>query len=126
VVPAEGELAATIARASGLAGASQPCRKPVDARARARKPQTEAHVNKKLATTEGCNLYTLAKGTTGHVQRCLHCGTLSLHVGPISLRFDPAALESLWSTLGDALLQLHVDLHAESAPTLPARRAGQA
>jgi len=83
-------------------------------------------VNKKLASTEACHLYTLAKGTTAHVQRCLHCGTLSLHVGPISLRFDPGALESLWSTLGEALLQLHVDLHAESASAPPVRRAGQA
>jgi hypothetical protein len=83
-------------------------------------------VSKKSTTTEACHLYTLAKGTTGHVQRCLHCGTLSLHVGPVSMRFDPGALESLWSTLGEALLQLHVDLHAESTPAAPMRRAGQA
>jgi hypothetical protein len=83
-------------------------------------------VNKKSTQTQDCNLYTLAKGTSAHVQRCLHCGTLSLHVGPLSLRFDPAALESLWSTLGEALLQLHVDLNAESAPAPPVRRAGQA
>lgn len=83
-------------------------------------------MNRKLTSTEGCHLYTLAKGTTGHIQRCVHCGTLSLHVGPVSLRFDPGALESLWSTLGEALLQLHVDLHAEAPPAPPARRAGQA
>ncbi len=83
-------------------------------------------MDKKLAQTEGCNLYTLAKGSTAHIQRCLHCGTLSMHVGPLTLRFDPGALESLWSTLGEALLQLHVDLNTDSAPQPRARRAGQA
>jgi hypothetical protein len=82
-------------------------------------------VTKKLAQTEGCHLDTLAKGSTAHVQRCVHCGTLAMHVGPISLRFDAAALESLWSTLGEALLQLHTEMQADAMPAR-SRRAGQA
>lgn len=54
-----------------------------------------------------CHQHTLAKGGTAHVQTCRECGTLTMHVGAISLRFDPAALESLWNTLGEALLTLH-------------------
>jgi hypothetical protein len=55
---------------------------------------------------EGCHLSTLASGSVCQVQRCSHCASLSLVLGPITLRFDPSALESVWNTLGEALLTL--------------------
>ena len=58
---------------------------------------------------EDCRLYTLAKNHAAHVQRCGKCGALSLHLGPLTLRFDAAALESLWNVIGQALIQLHDD-----------------
>ncbi|MFT3925650.1 MAG: hypothetical protein QM778_24125 [Myxococcales bacterium] len=56
---------------------------------------------------EGCRLETLARSHSLHVQRCAHCNTLSLHFGPLTLRFDAESVESVWNTLGQALLVLH-------------------
>ena len=49
-------------------------------------------------------------------QRCVHCQSLSVHVGPVTLRFAPEAAESLWNTLGEALFKLHGE--AKSEPRL--------
>jgi hypothetical protein len=56
---------------------------------------------------EDCQLHTLAKNHVAQVQRCSKCSALALHLGPLTLRFDAAALESLWNVIGQALLQLH-------------------
>jgi hypothetical protein len=62
---------------------------------------------------QNCELVTLVRGRTAHVQRCARCGSLSLHVGPVTLRFAPEAAEGLWNTLGEALCVLHADLKSE-------------
>jgi hypothetical protein len=62
-----------------------------------------------------CRLETVVRGSTAHIQRCVHCSSLSLHVGPVTLRFAPEAAESLWNTLGEALFALHDELKSEPA-----------
>ena len=59
-----------------------------------------------------CSQKTLARGDVLHVQRCSHCNTLSLHLGPLTVRFDAASVESIWNTLGQALLTLHAEEEA--------------
>jgi hypothetical protein len=61
----------------------------------------------------GCRLETLARSSFLHVQRCSHCNTLSLHFGPITVRFDAESVESIWNTLGEALISLHSKREAE-------------
>jgi len=55
-----------------------------------------------------CQLITLANGPLLRVERCLDCGTISLHLGAVSLRLDRSAAESLWTTLGQGL-STHAD-----------------
>jgi hypothetical protein len=66
-----------------------------------------------MENEQHCHLETLIKGRTAHVQRCIHCNSLSLHVGPVTLRFAPEAAESLWNTLGEALYVLHGERDSE-------------
>jgi hypothetical protein len=54
--------------------------------------------------TNGCQLVTLAHGPLLRVDRCLDCGTITLHLGALSLRLDRTAAESLWTTLGHGLV----------------------
>ena len=62
---------------------------------------------------EECRMQTLAKSTTAHVQRCVHCNCIAIHVGPVTLRFDASAAESLWNTLGQGLTRLESQLSDE-------------
>src|SRR4051812_14808019 len=64
---------------------------------------------------QNCGPETVVRGRTAHVQRCARCGSLSLHVGPVTLRFAPEAAEGLWNTLGEALFLLHGELKSEPA-----------
>jgi hypothetical protein len=64
---------------------------------------------------EECRMETLAKSGTTHVQHCVHCNCIALHVGPVTLRFDAGAAESLWNTLGQALVRLELELSRGSA-----------
>jgi hypothetical protein len=73
---------------------------------------------------EECRMITLARGPTSHVQRCVHCNCVALHVGPVTLRFDAGAAESLWNTLGQALMRL--ELEDELAPQLRMKPQGTA
>lgn len=73
---------------------------------------------------DGCRLVTLARNNVAHVQRCAHCGALAVHLGPVTLRFDEGALESVWSVLGQALAQAREE--REPAPISSYARAGQA
>jgi non-ribosomal peptide synthetase component F len=66
------------------------------------------------STAVSCTLETLARSRALHVQRCAHCNTLSLHFGPITLRFDAATVEEVWNTLGQALLRLHAHAQAHN------------
>lgn len=54
-------------------------------------------------STSPCQLVTLASGPLVRVDRCMDCGTITLHLGAVSLRLDRAAAESLWTTLGHGL-----------------------
>jgi hypothetical protein len=69
---------------------------------------------------EECRMQTLAKSATTHVQHCVHCNCVALHVGPVTLRFDAAAAESLWNTLGQALVRLELESSSEESTTSPA------
>ena len=53
-----------------------------------------------------CELETLANGPLARIERCLDCGTISIHLGAHSMRLDRSAAESLWTTLGHALSSL--------------------
>lgn len=64
---------------------------------------------------EECRMQTLAKSATTHVQHCVHCSCVALHVGPVTLRFDASAAESLWNTLGQALVRLELDASSEES-----------
>lgn len=75
---------------------------------------------------EECRMHTLARSATSHVQRCVHCNCVAVHVGPVTLRFDAGAAESLWNTLGQALIRLEQELGEELAPTLGAKPHGTA
>lgn len=54
-------------------------------------------------STNACQLVTLARGPLVRVDRCMDCGTITLHLGAVSLRLDRSAAESLWTTLGHGL-----------------------
>ena len=66
---------------------------------------------------EECRMQTLARSAAAHVQRCVHCNCVSIHVGPVTLRFDASTAESVWNTLGQGLGQLEHELDFESIPT---------
>jgi hypothetical protein len=67
---------------------------------------------------EECRMQTLAKSATTHVQHCVHCNCVAVHVGPVTLRFDAGAAESLWNTLGQALVRLELELSSAEEPAL--------
>jgi hypothetical protein len=69
-------------------------------------------------------LVTLAKNQAAHIQRCVHCGAIAVHLGPVTLRFDEGALESVWGVVGQALS--HVRAESEARPHSNFARAGQA
>jgi hypothetical protein len=74
---------------------------------------------------DGCRLVTLAQNQAAHVQRCVHCGAIAVHLGPVTLRFDEGALELVWAAMGQALS--HVRGESEPRRSLPSfARAGQA
>lgn len=66
-----------------------------------------------------CQLSTLASGPLARIERCQDCGTISLHLGAVSMRLDRTAAESLWTTLGEALGSL--PHFADDEPTRFAR-----
>lgn len=59
-----------------------------------------------VRSTPACRLETLASGPAATLQWCRLCGTVSIHIGATTIRLDPAACESLWVTLGEALIDL--------------------
>ncbi|WP_224248763.1 hypothetical protein [Hyalangium gracile] len=60
-------------------------------------------------TNRSCQQHTLAHGPVAQVQSCGDCGSISIHLGPMSMRLDAEALRSLWMTLGEAVEQLDRD-----------------
>jgi hypothetical protein len=83
-------------------------------------------MSKSSKSNEECRMQTLAKSATAHVQRCVHCNCVALHVGPVTLRFDASAAESLWNTLGQGLTRLERELSREPAPLLGFKSQGSA
>lgn len=57
----------------------------------------------------------LAQGSYAAVDRC-PCGTLQLHVGPVSVRLPADALSDLWATLEQAAVA--AAQHSQESPAL--------
>lgn len=57
-------------------------------------------------TNRSCQQHTLAQGPVAQVQSCGDCGSVSIHLGPVSVRLDAEALRSVWITLGEAVEHL--------------------
>lgn len=53
-----------------------------------------------------CRHETLARGPVAQVQRCTDCGCVSIHMGPTTVRVDPAVMKSLVATLEEALRRM--------------------
>jgi len=68
-----------------------------------RSPQKEPRT---FMSLDACQPETLVRTHVVHVQRCAHCGCVSLHMGPFSLRLDVPALESLNEALTLSLATL--------------------
>lgn len=56
----------------------------------------------------------LAEGPLCKVEGCA-CGTVHVSVGQITLRLRPDAVESIWATLGEAIVGLHLRQEHEPA-----------
>jgi hypothetical protein len=59
-----------------------------------------------------CKQRILARSALLRIEHCVGCDCVALHFGPITLRFDVKACESLLTTLADGLSALE----AERAP----------
>jgi hypothetical protein len=57
--------------------------------------------------TKSCEPQTIVRNSVAHIQRCEHCGCISLHLGHVSLRLDEAAVVALWSALGQAVSSMN-------------------
>jgi len=45
----------------------------------------------------------LAAGPIARIDHCARCQVVSIHLGATTVRLEPGACASLWSTLGEAL-----------------------
>jgi len=75
---------------------------------------------------EECRMETLARSASSHVQRCNHCDCIAIHVGPVTLRFDAGAANSLWNTLGQALTRMEITESARALPSMIHKAQGSA
>lgn len=57
----------------------------------------------------------LAKNGMGKMDYCAGCGVVTLHLGAISIRFDPESAETVWALLSDGLTALREEIAAERA-----------
>jgi hypothetical protein len=55
----------------------------------------------------------LAKNGVGKMDYCASCGVVTLHLGAISMRFDPESAESVWALLSQGLSALREELSEE-------------
>lgn len=69
-----------------------------------------------MKNVEQCRLETLASSGMGRVDHCPHCGCISLHMGPLTVRMEASGVEALRQLLGAAAVQL---LSPTEAPRLP-------
>lgn len=49
-----------------------------------------------------CHPETIATNGLAQVQRCAHCGCISVHLGPVTVRVDEAGLKSLAALFDEA------------------------
>jgi hypothetical protein len=61
----------------------------------------------------------LAEGAFCKIEGC-ECGTFHVSLGPITLRLRPDVVESIWVTLGEALMRF--GRTARRAPTIERER----
>jgi hypothetical protein len=66
-------------------------------------------------SSQTCKHITLAQSPVAHVQRCTECNGVSIHLGPITVRVAPEALEALWLVLGEATAALDAQQRANVA-----------
>ena len=66
-----------------------------------------------MSSQNTCRLQMLAQNPFAHVQRCVDCRCLSVHIGPVTIRLDEIGLEALWAVLGEAVRELHARKDAE-------------
>ncbi|MBK9263231.1 MAG: hypothetical protein IPM54_25945 [Polyangiaceae bacterium] len=59
----------------------------------------------------------LAKNGMGKMDYCAACGVVTLHIGAISLRFDPESAETIQTLLSDGLTALREEMAAERVHT---------
>jgi hypothetical protein len=60
-----------------------------------------------------CHHVTLAANAMGKVDYCALCNVVTLHIGVVSLRFDPESAESAWALLAQGLASLRAEIDAE-------------
>lgn len=63
--------------------------------------------------SSSCSHQTLSSNRVATVQRCVDCGSLSIHVGPLTFRLDPAAYDGLLEALHEGLLVMHREQAAQ-------------
>lgn len=56
-----------------------------------------------MRQSSSCSPRTLASSDVVRVDLCDHCGIFVVHVGPVSLRVERGALDSLSTTVAEAL-----------------------
>jgi hypothetical protein len=61
--------------------------------------------------TRCCEPKTIVQNSVAHIQRCDHCGCISLHLGHVTLRLDESAVVALWSALGQAVSTMNRPNH---------------
>ena len=59
----------------------------------------------------------LAKNGMGKMDYCSACGVVTLHIGAISLRFDPESAEAVSALLSEGLTALSEKMTAEHRPS---------
>jgi hypothetical protein len=61
-----------------------------------------------MSSTKRCRHITLAKNHVAHIEQCAECACISMHVGPLTVRLEPKAMEELLSALAEATKKTHL------------------
>lgn len=59
-----------------------------------------------MSSKKSCHHVTLARNEVAHVQRCVECGSIAVHLGPVTVRLDERTLGAVLGVLGEATAQL--------------------
>lgn len=79
-----------------------------------------------MSLRDDCMHEVLAAGPVAEVRHCTKCDAVSIQMGPTTVRLDAAACESLWATLGEALIVLQRRLEEPEAHLIFETRRGSA